>query len=313
MKHAAAIVLCSLLAPGIALGQEPSIALDAPLETTIGDAIDVILTVTAAASDDVAVPEQSFEPFEILAKKLTVAPSTDGASQTFTFELQLLCFDVGVHELGPIRVRVTSSGGDLLELDSNSSSVEVRSLLANEPDAQLKPPSQPVVIEQDDYRLLIVLGALLTLALGALLAWLFMRWWQKRDRPEPAPPPPPPPWETAFAELHELERGRASAIAEDRTERWVDAVSDSIRAYLGRRYGFHGLESTTDEIASQLDLAKSLAVAPAEVIGFLGQCDLVKFAKASLADDASRTLIEDALALVNRTRPSAVRHDGGAS
>jgi hypothetical protein len=154
---------------------------------------------------------------------------------------------------------------------------------------------------------------LLTLALGALLAWLFMRWWQKRDRPEPAPPPPPPPWETAFAELHELERGRASAIAEGRTERWVDAVSDSIRAYLGRRYGFHGLESTTDEIASQLDLAKSLAVAPAEVIGFLGQCDLVKFAKASLADDASRTLIEDALALVNRTRPSAVRHDGGAS
>ncbi|NNE20515.1 MAG: hypothetical protein HKN10_18770, partial [Myxococcales bacterium] len=163
------------------------------------------------------------------------------------------------------------------------------------------------------YRLLIVLGALLTLALGALLAWLFMRWWQKRDRPEPAPPPPPPPWETAFAELHELERGRASAIAEGRTEPWVDAVSDSIRAYLGRRYGFHGLESTTDEIASQLDLAKSLAVAPGEVVGFLGQCDLVKFAKASLADDGSRALIEDALALVDRTRPATVRHDGGAS
>jgi len=313
VKHAAAIVLCSLLAPSIALGQEPSIALDAPLETTIGDAIDVILTVTAAASDDVAVPNQPFEPFEILGKKLTVAPSTDGTSRTFTFELQLLCFDVGIHELGPIRVRVTSANGDLAELDSNSSRIEVRSLLANEPDAQLKPPSQPAVIEQDDYRLLLILGALLVLAIGALLAWLFMRWWQKRDRPEPAPPPPPPPWETAFAELHELERGRAGAIAEGRTEPWVDAVSDSIRAYLGRRYGFHGLESTTDEIASQLDLAKSLAVAPGEVVGFLGQCDLVKFAKASLADDASRSLIEEALALVDRTRPSAVREDGGAS
>ncbi|MGB3050569.1 MAG: DUF6338 family protein [Polyangiales bacterium] len=313
MKHAAAIILCSLLAPTIALAQEPTIALDAPLETTIGDQIDVILTVTAAASDEVAVPEQSFEPFEILGKKLTVAPSPDGKSKTFTFELQLLCFDVGVHELGPIRVRVTGAGGDLVELDSNGSSIEVRSLLANEPDAQLKPPSQPVVIEQDDYRLLIILGALLAIALGALLAWLFMRWWQKRDRPEPAPPPPPPPWETAFAELHELERGRASAIAEGRTEQWVDAVSDSIRAYLGRRYGFHGLESTTDEIARQLDLAKSLAVAPAEVIGFLGQCDLVKFAKASLADDASHTLIDDALSLVDRTRPATVIHDGGVS
>ena len=109
-----------------------------------------------------------------------------------------------------------------------------------------------MVVEQDDYRLLIVLGALLAIALGALLAWLFMRWWQKRDRPEPAPPPPPPPWETALTELHELERGRAAAFAEGRTEQWVDAVSDSIRAYLGRRFGFHGLESTTDEIADQL-------------------------------------------------------------
>ncbi len=313
MKRGIAIVLCSLFAPTIALGQEPSIALDAPLETTIGDAIDVILTVTAAASDDVAVPEQSFEPFEILGKKLTIATSPDGTSKTFSFELQLLCFDVGVHDLGPIRVRVTGAGGDLVELDSNSSRIEVRSLLANEPDAQLKPPSQPAVIEQDDYRLLLILGALLALAIGALLAWLFMRWWQKRDRPEPAPPPPPPPWETAFAELHELERGRADAIAEGRTEGWVDAVSDSIRAYLGRRYGFHGLESTTDEIAGQLDLAKSLAVAPAEVVGFLGQCDLVKFAKASLADDASRSLVEEALSLVDRTQPSAVRDDGGAS
>ncbi len=313
MKQAAAIVLCSLLAPTIALGQAPSIALDAPLETTIGEAIDVILTVSAAASDDVAVPEQSFEPFEILGKKVTIVASPDGTSKTFTFELQLLCFETGLQELGPIRVRVTSAGGDLVELDSNSSRIEVRSLLANEPDAELKPPSQPAVIEQDDYRLLIILGALLALALGALLAWLFMRWWQKRDRPEPAPPPPPPPWETAFAELRELERDRAGAVAEDRTEQWVDAVSDSVRAYLGRRYGFHGLESTTDEIASQLDLATSLAVAPGEVIGFLGQCDLVKFAKASLADDASQSLIDDALALVDRTRPPTVSQVGGAS
>jgi hypothetical protein len=170
-----------------------------------------------------------------------------------------------------------------------------------------------VVIEQDDYRLLIILGALLAIALGALLAWLLMRWWQKRDRPEPQPPPPPPPWETAFAELRELERRRAHAIAEGRTDQWVDAVSDSIRAYLGRRYGFHGLESTTDEIAGQLDLEKSLAVAPVEVIGFLDQCDLVKFAKASLADDASHTLIDDALALVDRTRPTSLSHEGGAS
>lgn len=313
MKRAVTIIVLSLLAPAIGLAQEPSVALDAPLETTIGDAIDVMVTVTAGASDEVAVPQQSFEPFEIIGKKLTVVPSEDGKSKTFTFELQLLCFEVGVQELGPIQVRVTGAGGELIELNSNSSSIEVRSLLANEPDAELKPPTGPRVIEQDDYRLLLILGALLFIVLGALLAWLLTRWWRKRDRPEPTPPPPPAPWETAYAELRELERGRSTAIAEGHTEQWVDAVSDSLRAYLGRRYGFHGLESTTDEIVEKLGRAKSMAATRQEVIGFLGQCDLVKFAKASLADDASQTLIADAVALVDRTRGPTLAPSGGAS
>jgi hypothetical protein len=313
VRRSAAIIALSFLAPAFGLAQEPTIALDAPPETTLGDTIDVIVTVTAAASDEAAVPEQSFEPFEILGKKLTVEPSPDGELKTFTFELQLLCFDAGTHELGPIRVRITSATGELLEVESNTASIEVHSLLANEPDPQLKPPTDPVVVEQDDHRLLIALGALLAIALGALLAWLFMRWWQRRDRPEPAPPPPPPPWETALAELRELERGRAAAVSEGLTEEWVDAVSDSIRAYLGRRFGFHGLESTTDEIAEELSRAKSLSIESRDVVGFLGQCDLVKFAKASLADEASRILIEDALALVDQTRPVAVVQSGGQS
>jgi hypothetical protein len=311
VKRSAAIILMSLLAPAIGLAQEPTIALDTPPEAVLGDPIDVIVTVTAAVTDEVAVPDQPFGPFEILGKKLAIEASPDGESQTFTFELQLLCFEVGMHELGPIRVRIASAAGELSEIESNTRSIEIQSLLANEPDPQLRPPSEPVVVEQDDYRLLIVLGALLAIALGALLAWLFMRWWKKRDRPEPAPPPPPPPWETALTELHELERARAAAVSEGRTEQWVDAVSDSIRAYLGRRFGFHGLESTTDEIADQLRRAKSLAIEPQEAVGFLGQCDLVKFAKASLAGEASRTLIEEALALVDQTRPAAVVKSGG--
>lgn len=313
MRRSVPLFVLSLLTPAFGSAQAPTIALDAPLETTLGDPIDVIVTLTAAASDEAAVPEQSFAPFEILGKKLSVEPSADGASKTFTFELQLLCFDVGVHELGPIQVRVTTAGGELIELQSNTASIEVQSVLANEPDPQLKPPTEPVLVEQDDYRLLILLGVLLAIALGALLAWLVMRWWQKRDRPEPAPPPPPPPWDTALAELRELERGRADAISEGRTEEWVDAVSDSIRAYLGRRFGFHGLESTTDEIADQLHAAESLAIEPEDALGFLGQCDLVKFARASLADEASRALIGKALALVDQTRPAPVPQQGASS
>jgi len=203
--------------------------------------------------------------------------------------------------------------GELLSLSSDTRTIEVHSVLANEPDPRLKPQTSPVAVEQDDYRLLIALGALGVLVLGALLGWLLMRWWQRRDRPEPAPPPPPPPWETALAELRVHEQQRPAAIAEGRTEAWVDAVSDSIRGYLGRRFGFHGLESTTDEIAERLATTKALGIAPEEAIAFLGQCDLVKFAKASIADEASRTLIEEAFSLVDRTRPKVAAAQGGAS
>ena len=299
-----------MLAPAWAVAQERTISLEVPIQTTLGDPVDVIVTVTAAPTDEAAVPSQRFEPFEIIEKERSV--ELGGGIKTFVFELRMLCFEVGMHELGPVRVLVTSDTGELIELESDTRTIEVDSLIANEPDPQLKPPTDPVVVEQDDYRLLIGLGALLALALGALIAWLLMRWWQKRDRPEPAPPPPPPPWETALAELRELEQWRATAISEARTEEWVDAVSDSVRSYFGRRFGFHGLESTTDEIASRLAEAQSLSIAPAEAVRFLGECDLVKFAKASLADEASRALIEDAFTLVKRTRPASALQEGSA-
>lgn len=310
MRGSAFLLAYVLLAPALAFAQDRSVEIEAPIQTILGDPIDVLLTVKANSSDEAAVPKQPFEPFEIVGKHVKVEASADGKSKTFTFELQLLCFETGTHELGPIHVRITTKAGEIIDLESETRNIEVGSVLANEPDPQLKPPTEPVVVEQDDYRLLIALGALGALAAGALLAWLLMRWWQRRDRPEPAPPPPPPPWETALAELHALGERRANAIAEGRTEQWVDAVSDSVRKYLGHRFGFPGLESTTDEIAEELDTAQALAIAPQEVVTFLGQCDLVKFAKASLADEASHALIADARALVQRTRPEAAELGG---
>jgi hypothetical protein len=313
VRGSAFLLGCLLLAPAEAFGQDRSVGIEAPLQTTLGDPIDVLLTVTAKSSDEAAVPEQPFEPFEVTAKRMKVEAGAEGESKTFTFELQLLCFEAGTHEIGPIHVRITSKEGEIIDLQSEPREIEVESLLANEPDPQLKPPTEPVIVEQDDYRLLIGLGALATLAVGALLAWLLMRWWQRRDRPAPAPPPGPPPWEIALAELGALEERRANAVAEGRTEQWVDAVSDSVRKYLGLRFGFPGLESTTDEIADELNRAQALGIAPHEVVAFLGRCDLVKFAKASLADEASLALIADALALVERTRPVAISHGGQAS
>ena len=44
-------------------------------------------------------------------KKLDVQVSPDGQQKTFTFELRLLCFETGAHDLGPVRVRITGALG----------------------------------------------------------------------------------------------------------------------------------------------------------------------------------------------------------
>lgn len=310
MRRGIAVIAWVLFLPLLATAEPPSVRIEAPIEATLGDPIPIIITVATDATVDAAVREQSLAPFEILEKKVEVEPSNDGTKHTFVFEMTLQCFDVGTQEIPPMQVILTGQQGALDYLETEPKTIDVRSVLANEPNAELKPPTAPVVVEQDDYRLLFALGALLAVLLGVLLTWIFMRWWNKRDRPEPAPPPPPPPWETALAELQALGASRADEVAAGRTEPWVDAVSDSVRNYLGRRYGFQGLESTTNEVVRELERLRSLRIEVSDVVGFLGQCDLVKFARASLADEASSSLLADAIALVERTRPPTASTGG---
>lgn len=284
------------------------VVLEAPLDAQLGDPIDVILEVTTAESDDVAIPEQSFGPFEVFDKSVHVAVDPNGTTRTFRFELRLLCFELGTHTLGPLEIRVTTPNGELRYLKTDVRTIEVRSVFGNEPNAQLLPLTDPVVVEQDDYTLLWILGALLAMGLGGLVTWLVLRWWRERERPE-LEVVPPPPWEIALAELRALEDRRSRMVQDGLTEAWVDAVSDTVRNYLGRRFGFQGLESTTDEIADRLGRSSELSIEPDDAVGFLGQCDLVKFARASLAEEASTELLQDAFLLVRRTRPSAA--EGG--
>jgi hypothetical protein len=111
----------------------------------------------------------------------------------------------------------------------------------------------------------------------------------KRARPVPPPPPPRPPWEVALEELFDVRH--AGLVAEGRLAEHFDRVSDTVRKYLGARYGFDGLESTTRE-ALQV-LRKITPAVPLEAIeGFLRQADLVKFAKTTpSAEDGELALV----------------------
>lgn len=285
-----------------------------PERVNVGDPVVISIEVLAAKGDDVAVPTQALEPFEVLDTRSTTEPQPDDVTK-HVFELELLALSPGEHQLGPIKVRMTTQAGELHSLETDTVTVEVASLIANEPNPEFMAETQPVSVEQDDYTLAWIAGALLAMILGGLLTWLFLRWWRRRDRPEAPPLPATPPWEIALRELRDLQRVRENMVGSGVTDQWVDSVSDVLRRYLGERFGFDGLESTTDEISHKLHRTALVGIEPTEAVSFLADCDLVKFAKAPLAGEASEELITEAFRLVEVTHRTVTEAtpSGGAS
>ncbi len=268
-----------------------------------GDVLTLELRVDALAGDDIAVPQdQEFGIFEVLDRGRS-SRVENGDRTTHVFELELLALEPGPTEIPPIRVRVVTADQVVGEVETEALPVEVGSVLGNEPDAQPKPPTQPVEVWQDDDTLWWVLGALGLILFTALATLLFARWWRRRKKAEAPPPPPRPAEEIALEKLEELRRERDRMLEVGEGEAWVDGVSDAVREYFGHRYGFEGLESTSDEVIAALRTRKVRGISIDEVQALLSDCDLVKFARADATAEQTEQMLAGAFRLVRATTP----------
>ncbi|MCA9565664.1 MAG: hypothetical protein KC561_19335, partial [Myxococcales bacterium] len=128
-----------------------------------------------------------------------------------------------------------------------------------------------------DYTLAYVLVIAGGVGLMVLATWLVAR-----SRPREvfiAPPPPPrPAHEVALEKLDEL--SKAGLIERGDHMIYFVRLSEAVREYLGRRYGFDGLDMTTSEILSSMRTANlPTSLGPHFVRQLLFDCDMVKFAK----------------------------------
>lgn len=217
-------------------------------------------------------------------------------------------------------ITIARASGDVSTLCTSQHYVFVEDPIANIPDAKPRPnpPGRP---QREEWTALkSALGWAAVGAAGAAVLGAFGYLWSRRPKPLPPPPPPRPPWEVALEQLDEI---RASGLLE--TERYAelfDRVSDTLRQYLGARYGFDGLESTTSEVLAELAKVhiggfEAFDDAPAQgeprapgyraFEAFLGECDLVKFAKVAATREAAAALIERGAELVTKTTPIDAR------
>jgi hypothetical protein len=202
--------------------------------------------------------------------------------------------------LPPLRVILLRKGGGDMSVCTSTHEIAIDQPIASTPDPwpRPNPPSVPQITRDEKMQQLVEWSAIALLAGAALMAAFF--WWRRRPKAAPAPAPAPAPWTVALKDIHAARD--AFLTGKLATKPYFDRISDAVRVYLGRVYGFDGIDMTTDEILSRLKRL-IVPVPIGEVTDFLGACDLVKFAGMQPPVDEGSTAAEMALGLVRATSP----------
>ena len=274
-----------------------------PVEVAVGDIVTWKAVIRRRVGDRVHLSRAaSFGGFEIQGKDDMVGEASDDWLKE-TLIVNLISFEAGDMEIPTQRITVLDIDGRVAEMETEPVTVSVKSLIANEPEPQMKPDTgEGVPVYEDDYTLLYVLGALGVIIAIALLTLLGRKLWSMR-RPRRGPPPPPPRPAEEIA-LEKLEAIRESShLEEDRYKLFHVLLSEAFREYLGNRYRFHSLDRSTEELVMEM---RKPALHPElfeRIIELLAETDFVKFAKYIPGRQASLDMLEEAFSVVHITTP----------
>ena len=203
--------------------------------------------------------------------------------------------------LPPVPVAIARASGELVTLCTKPHPIVVEDPIANDPDPKVRPNPEPRP-QREEWVLArqLAIGAAVGAVLAVLAAWLLRRWMK---RPKPVPYVAPKlPWIAALEELDEIRR--SALLPEKRFGEHFDRVSDCVRRYLGARYGFDGLETTTDEMRSLLRRVRPPVPELATIGAFLADCDLVKFARVEPMQQDCLDALARGETIVRRTTPA---------
>ena len=260
---------------------------DGLARVTLGETLEWFIDVAAPQDAGVFVPSNpALGSFRLVQSVEEVLPVAEGSKQRRTrTRMQLRALRMGAEAIPSIEVTWRLADGTTGSFKTPRRRVRVAGRLDNEQDPALGARPAPVSVVATNWTL-VTLATLLGGGLLALLLAPLVRRLRRGGAPEAPPPPPRPANEVALEALDWLETAELSP-----EERYAGAV-DTLRAYLGGRYGFDGLESTTVELMEELASRDVDGVATTEVHAILDDADLVKFAKLVPGAEAALALVE---------------------
>lgn len=218
--------------------------------------------------------------------------------KTTVLRLSMQAFAVGDRTLRPFHLSVDTAEGPK-QFEVPAQKVKVTGIIDDsQGPPEMKEDSRPLM---SLYRwVLWPVWVLLAVALGIAGA-LWYRHRQQQPVKGPPPKPRPPPFEEALDRLQALEQ--ENLVGTGHKQEFYFRLSEIVRDFAGRRYGFDALESTSDELLFLLRQRPTPGLDYDSLERFLRDSDMVKFAKVEPTDGESKTIFEGARALIIRARP----------
>jgi hypothetical protein len=157
-----------------------------------------------------------------------------------------------------------------------------------------------------------LLYALAGLAGALALGYLLYRYAKRPRAVKGAPIEAPKPLHTRT--LAALDALRTEGLpAQGRVKEFHFRLSEILRGYLGERYGFEALESTSWELLNSLRGLHTPGLPAEEFARFTFESDLVKFAKGAAGPDECKVALEFGYRLVHATTVAPQPLPGNAS
>jgi hypothetical protein len=260
-------------------------------DLTVGDRFKLELMVRHHRDTKVGEPfSPSLDPFMIIDKKSVTSYAGDTIIDVHT--LTMAAFATGEPRIPPFIVPYPAEG-EVRAAASDSMTVKVASVMPKDMKDinDLKPQIQfPNLLP-----IWIMLGVLGAAGLG-YAGW---RLYRRYRRIKLYGAPIPDPWDEALAALDRVPA--EDWLASGHFKRYYYTVSEVLKRYLTRRFGFPALDQTTTEIVRAMKVAKT---PEREGFGeFFQRADMVKYAKLVPAATEAAAVIPTARELVQATTP----------
>lgn len=297
-------------APAAADAAAPAVDVPVKVETTVeaaspkvGDRITLVATLTYPADAQVHFPGRPFVGKRMRLAGNVQAREKQGDLVVERNTLTLVPVRVGKAKIPAVEIPYVLKDGTAGTVSTASQRVSIGSLLANENDPTLKPARAPVPYEQWNWWLIWGSAALGVALLAAVVTLVAVRLYAKHLRGQEPPPPPRPAHEVAYERLGALKAKELPALGHFK-EFYLE-LTEIIREYFGNRYAIGALGETSTELIEALDRIRPAGLGMDELRIFLGDADLVKFAKRTPEKAEMDTALVVAQLFVDRTREEA--------